>query len=434
MFTGWIRTARLRMKALAKRRQLERDLEDELQFHLAMREEKSRSDESLRESEPARAAARRKFGNVTLLKEVCREMWTFHAMENFLQDLRYGARMLRKSPGFTAIAVLTLALGIGANTAIFSVVNAVLLKPLPYPDANRVVMMYLQDPSLRLARGDMGDADFLALEQQQQSFESVAAYSSSDNGFTLTGNEEPEEISGGQVTAHFFDVLGVRPMLGRTFSPGEDRVGQPLTVVVSNQFWREHLQSNPKAIGQSITLNEQSFTVIGVMPVTFHFGDRGTDELWPIKQMEDPHQRPPYYLTVFGRLKPGVPFTMASADTTRIAQSVTRQYPLSGIAGATVLPMKQVVIGDSFTPLLILLGAVAAVLLIAIVNVANLQVSRSATRQKEMAIRAALGVGRRAATPGAAALDGERPAGRDWRRVGPGSGVWQRKGNRGAGL
>jgi predicted permease len=394
MFTGWIRTARLRMKVLAKRRQLERDLEDELQFHLAMREEKFRGEESLRENDPARAAARRKFGNVTFLKEVCREMWTFHSMENLFQDLRYGARMLRKSPGFTAIAVLTLALGIGANTAIFSVVNAVLLKPLPYPDANQVVMMYLQDPSLGLARGDMGDADFLALEQQQQSFESVAAYSSSDNGFTLTGNGEPEEIRGGQVTAHFFDVLGIKPMLGRTFSPAEDRVGQPLAVVVSNLFWREHLRGDPQAIGQSITLNEQSFTVIGVMPVTFHFGDRGTDELWPIKQMEDPHQRPPYYLTVFGRLKPSVPLTMASADTTRIAQSVTRQYPLSGVSGATVVPMKQVVTGDSFTPLLILLGAVAAVLLIAIVNVANLQVSRAATRQKEMAIRTALGAGR----------------------------------------
>ncbi len=181
-------------------------------------------------------------------------MWTFHSMENFLQDLRYGARMLRNSPGFTAIAVLTLALGIGANTAIFSVVNAVLLKPLPYPDANRVVMLFLQDPSLGLARGAMGNADFLALEQQQQSFENVAAYSSSDNGFTLTGNGEPEEIPGGKVTAHFFAVLGVRPMLGRTFSPGEDRVGQPLTVVVSNQFWREHLRSDAQAIGQSITL------------------------------------------------------------------------------------------------------------------------------------------------------------------------------------
>jgi predicted permease len=391
MLTEWIRAEWLRVKALAKRRQLERDLEDELQFHLTMREEKLRGEES---RESARAAARHKFGNVVLLKEVCRDMWTFHSIENFLQDLRYGARMLRKSPGFTVIAVLTLALGIGANTAIFSVVNAVLLKPLPYPDANRVVMMFLQDPSLGLARDDMGNADFLAMDEQQQSFESVAAYKSSDNGFTLTGNGEPQEIPGGQVTAHFFDVFGVKPMLGRTFSPGDDRVGQPLTVVVSNRFWREHLQSDPQAVGGSITIDQQNFTVVGVMPATFHFGDRGTDELWPIMQMETPHQRPPYFLTVFGRLKPGVPLAMASADATRIAESVTRQYTLSNIHSATVVPMKQVVIGDSLTPLLILLGAVALVLLIAIVNVANLQVSRAATRQKEMAIRTAMGAGR----------------------------------------
>ncbi|MGB6876625.1 MAG: ABC transporter permease [Candidatus Acidiferrales bacterium] len=394
MLTEWIRAAWLRAKTLAKRRQLERDLKDELQFHLAMREEKFRGDESPREGEPARAAARRKFGNATLLKEVCWDMWTFHSMENFLQDLRYGARMLRKSLDFTVIAVLTLALGIGANTAIFSVVNAVLLKPLPYPDANRVTMMYLQEPSLPLGRGDMGDADFLALEQQQHSFESVAAYKPSDNGFTLTGNGEPQEIPGGHVTARFFDVFGVKPMLGRTFSLGEDRGGQPLTVVVSNRFWREHLQSDPQAVGRSITIDQQNFTVVGVMPATFHFDDRGTDELWPIMQMETPHQRPPYFLTVFGRLKPGVSLATASADASRIAESVTRQYPLSNIHSATVVPMKQVVVRDSVAPLLILLGAVALVLLITIVNVANLQVSRAATRKKEMAIRTALGAGR----------------------------------------
>ncbi|MGB6483132.1 MAG: ABC transporter permease [Candidatus Acidiferrales bacterium] len=300
MLTEWIRAAWLRAKALAKRRQLERDLEDELQFHLAMREDKFRGGESLRENEPARAAARRKFGNATLLKEVCRDMWTFHSMEKLLQDLRYGARMLRKSPGFTAIAVLTLALGIGANTAIFSVVNAVLLKPLPYPDANRVTMMYLQEPSLPLGRGDMGDADFLALEQQQHSFESVAAYKPSDNGFTLIGNGEPEEIPGGQVTAHFFDVLGIRPMLGPNLLPrrrsrratayccGEQPVLARASAKRSAGRWAGHY-------AQRTELHH-----VGVMPATFHFGDRGTDELWPIMQMETPHQRPPYFLTVFG--------------------------------------------------------------------------------------------------------------------------------------
>ncbi|HEV2490071.1 MAG TPA: ABC transporter permease [Candidatus Acidoferrales bacterium] len=342
----------------------------------------------------ARRQAHIRLGSPAQLRETNRELRGLPFFETLWQDLRFGSRMLRKAPGFTAVAILTLALGIGANTAIFSVVNAVLINPLPYPGAGRVMMIYLQEPALGLLHGSLGGADFLALAEQQQSFERVSAYSPTDNGFTLTGGGAPEEIPGGKVTSGFFDVLDVKPILGRTFAPGEDQAGQPPAVVVSNQFWREHLRSDPQAIGENITIDQRSFTVIGVMPADFHFGDSGTDEIWPIMQMDQPHQRPPYFLTVFGRLKPGVSLPMASADATRIAQSVTRQYPSSGVDSATVVPMKDILVENSRVPLLMLLGAAFLVFLIAVVNVANLQMSRAAARQREMAIRSALGASR----------------------------------------
>jgi putative ABC transport system permease protein len=308
----------------------------------------------------------------------------------FVQDVRFALRMLRKSPGFTTITVLTLALGIGANTAIFSVVNAVLLRPLPYPNANRMVMIFLQDAPLGLDRGDYGDADFLALRQRQRSFDEVAAFTSPDNGFTLTGGA-PEEIPGTAVTGDFFKVLGVRPMFGRTFLPGEDQPGQPPSVVVSERFWREHLHADPASVGDTISLDGTSYSVVGVMPVGFRFGRDDRDQLWPILQLRTPVQRPPFFLTILGCLKPDISAKEASADASRIAATVTEQYPRSDQVTALTVPMKEVLVGSSRAALLVILGAVGFVLLIAVVNVANLQVARAAARQKEMAIRGALG-------------------------------------------
>jgi predicted permease len=343
--------------------------------------------------EEASRVARREFGNVTLLQERSREVWQWPSLESFIADIRFAFRMLRKSPGFTAVAVLTLALGIGANTAIFSVVNSVLLKPLPYPDANRLAMIFLRWPSLGIFQGAMGNADFTALRQQQQSFTAVAAFSSPDNGFTLTGSGEATEIPGSEVTSDFFSVFGEKPFLGRAFLPKESDADQPKTVVVSYQFWQQHLGADPAAIGRAITLDETSYTVIGVMPADFHFGDAARDQLWPIMQLRDIHQRSPYSKMVIGRLKPEVSIVAASADAARIAAGVSRQYPHSGQNDAVTVPMKDFWVGKATTSLLMLLGAVFLVLLIAVVNVANLQIARAATRQREMAIRSALGAG-----------------------------------------
>ncbi|HUJ33469.1 MAG TPA: ABC transporter permease [Candidatus Acidoferrum sp.] len=379
------------LKALLQRRREDAELDEELQSYVDAAVAEKMNAGATRED--ARRAARLEMGSADAVKEEVRSVSWETTIDTLWQDARFAIRMLRKNPGFTAIAVLTLALGIGANTAIFSVVNAVLLRPLPYPNSDRVMMVFLQDPSLGLDRGDYGDADFLALRQQQRSFDGVAAFSSPDNGFALTGEQAPEEIPGTAVTDAFFDVLGAKPLVGRTFLPGEDRPGQPPSVVVSDRFWREHLHADPAAVGKAITLGGTSHAIVGVMPASFHFGSNDNDQVWPILQLRAPVQRPPFFLTVLGRLKPGVSATEASAEASHIATGVAEQYPRSNKVTALAVPMKEVLVGSSRPALLVMLGAVGLVLLIAVVNVANLQVARSAARQREMAIRGALGAG-----------------------------------------
>jgi predicted permease len=387
-----IRNLMAGLKALFRKGKADAELDEELGDYLdAAAAQKMEEGMSRKE---ARRAARLEMGSADAVKEEVHSTGWESVVEAFWQDLRFAVRTLRKNAGFTAIAIVTLALGIGANTAIFSVVDGVLLKPLPYPNSERVVTVFLQDPSLGMDRGDYGDADFTALRQRQKSFEALTAVSSPDNGFTLTGGQEPEVIPGTRVTGAFFDVLGAKPVLGRTFRPGEDQPGRPPAVVVSDRFWREHLQADRAAVGKAITLSGTSYSVVGVMPATFHFGENDNDEVWPILQLEVPVRRPPFFLTILGRLKPDVSAMEASADASRIAATVTQQYPGSDNVKAQAVPMKEVLVGSSRPALLVMLGAVGLVLLIAVVNVANLQVARSAARQREMAIRGALGASR----------------------------------------
>jgi len=379
----------LRLGELFRRDRRERDLAAELESHLQLHIE-----DNLRAGMTAAQARREalmKLGGVEQTKENYREQRGVPLVETFLQDLRYAFRMLNKSPGFTIVAVLTLALGIGANTAIFSVVNGVLLKPLPYRQPDRLVSLFLHGRGLD--RGVMGTADFLALNQRQKAFEQVAAFSPSSIGFTLTGFGSPQMIPGTSVTSDFFSVLGAQPFMGRAFLPEEGRPGGNLSVVVSHHFWEQFLHADPAAVGGSIRLGSKSYTVIGVLPLDFHFGSH--NELWPILQLQPANQRPPYWLSTVGRLKPGISETQAAADASLIAKQVREQFPLSDDTSTIVVPLKDLMVGDTSEALLILLVAVGFVLLIAIVNVANLHLSRSASRIREFAIRSALGAGRR---------------------------------------
>ena len=384
---------------------LQRDISEELAFHLDMATQEL-IDLGMDRTE-ARAMAEHRFGSVEAYRRRCLDLDTRRAravrreelMHDVIHDLKFALRSFVHQPAYSLVAIAVLALGIGATTAIFSVVNAVLLRPLPFHQPEQLVEIWEKNPERNWTKTQAAPANYLDWKEQARSFQGMASYADWADDLILSSSGEPEHLTGVRVSGEFFDVLGVKPILGRSFRPEETWTTGEATVLLSHALWQRRFGGDPGVLGKVIEINGSQRTVIGVMPPDLRFPMESVD-LWRAWGWEPANRekvwfRRAHMVRVVGRVKPGVSAQEAEAEVAQIASRLETQYPETNrLMGTGLTPLHEWLVGDTRRSLLILLGAVGFLLLIACANVANLTLARAASREREMSIRGAIGASR----------------------------------------